>query len=163
MLQVLMFYQDDPRKCTAAKMVRFGLARPVRSIRGRGIVLDPFAPESLLPADRRMTKSITGMDCSWSKAVQTLAGNRTGIRRRLPPLLAGNPVNYSRIGRLTTAEALSAALFILGHEGDAMAILDKFKWGHTFYELNQNMLKEYSAATSQDQIHDIAAQYGLAG
>ena len=31
-LQVLMFYQDDPKKCTAAKMVKFGLAKNIKKI-----------------------------------------------------------------------------------------------------------------------------------
>jgi pre-rRNA-processing protein TSR3 len=43
-------------------------------------------------------------------------------------------------------------LFILGFRDDALAILDKFKWGHTFYDLNQNLLDEYSKLESEDQI-----------
>ena len=31
-LQVLMFYQDDPKKCTAAKMVKFGLAKKIKNV-----------------------------------------------------------------------------------------------------------------------------------
>ena len=26
-INLLMFYQDDPKKCTAAKLIKFGLAR----------------------------------------------------------------------------------------------------------------------------------------
>ena len=40
-LQVLMFYQDDPKKCTAAKMVKFGLANSIKKISAKGMVLDP--------------------------------------------------------------------------------------------------------------------------
>ena len=42
-LQVLMFYQDDPKKCTAAKMVKFGLAQNIKKIGSKGLVLDPFS------------------------------------------------------------------------------------------------------------------------
>ena len=27
-----MFYQDDPKKCTAAKMVKFGLAKSIKKL-----------------------------------------------------------------------------------------------------------------------------------
>jgi Uncharacterized conserved protein len=38
-----MFYQDDPKKCTAAKMVKFGLAKNIKKIGYKGISLDPFS------------------------------------------------------------------------------------------------------------------------
>ena len=50
-LQVLMFYQDDPKKCTAAKMVKFGLAHNIKKIGSKGLVLDPFSEKTLLPKD----------------------------------------------------------------------------------------------------------------
>ena len=56
----------------------------------------------------------------------------SGIPRKLPPLLAGNPVNYSKMNKLTTVEALSAAAFILGNEEMCSNLLAKFNWGHTF-------------------------------
>ena len=161
-IQVLMFYQDDPKKCTAAKLAKFGLAKITTSINGKSLVLDPFAPRVLLPADRSVASSIVGIDCSWKLADRAFSRHFGSIKRSLPPLLAGNPVNYSKIGKLTTVEALSASLFILGFRDRAFLLLDKFKWGHTFYELNQNLLEEYSKSISQDQIPLIARQYGLA-
>ena len=50
-VQILMFYQDDPKKCTAAKMVKFGLAHSIRKIGAKGMVLDPFAEKT--PAAQR--------------------------------------------------------------------------------------------------------------
>ena len=44
-----MFYQDDPKKCTAAKMVKFGLAKNIKKIGSKGLVLDPFSDKTLLP------------------------------------------------------------------------------------------------------------------
>jgi len=49
----------------------------------------------------------------------------------------------------------------LGFRQDALDLLDKFKWGHTFYELNQNLLEEYSKLDSEDQVEDILKEYGL--
>ncbi len=160
-LQVLMFYQDDPKKCTAAKMVKFGLAENIKKISNKGLVLDPFSEKTLIPKDRSAANSITGIDCSWNRAENVFAKRFNGIKRRLPPLLAGNPVNYSKLGKLTTAEALSASLFILGFREKSLELLDKFGWGHTFYELNENLLDEYSKLEDEDQIESILKDFRL--
>ena len=161
-LQVLMFYQDDPKKCTAAKMIKFGLAQNITKIGNNGLVLDPFSKKTLLPKDKFLVNSVVGIDCSWNLADQAFSKKFNGIKRKLPPLLAGNPVNYSKLNKLTTAEALSASLIILGYEEQGLELLDKFKWGHTFYELNQNLFEEYSKLENEEQIELILKDYGLA-
>ena len=161
-LQVLMFYQDDPKKCTAAKMVKFGLAQNISKIGNNGLVLDPFSKKTLLPKDGFLVNSVVGIDCSWNLADQAFSKKFNGIKRKLPPLLAGNPVNYSKLNKLTTAEALSASLIILGYNEQGLELLDKFKWGHTFYELNQNLFEEYSKLENEEQIEFILKDYGLA-
>jgi pre-rRNA-processing protein TSR3 len=156
-VNIVMMKQDDPAKCTAARMVRFGLARAVRRIHPRHIILDPYADRVLLPGDRN--KTICAVDCSWRLAAGQFRGAKSG--RRLPPLLAGNPTNYSKIGMLSTAEAISSALFITGSRDAASAILDKFRWGHTFLELNSSILEEYSEARSSADVLRISESYGL--
>ena len=156
-----MFYQDDPKKCTAAKMVKFGLAQNVKKIGNKALVLDPFSEKTLLPKDKSSINSIMGIDCSWNLARQAFSKKYNGIKRKLPPLFAGNPVNYAKLDKLTTAEALSASLFILGFKDQGLELLDKFKWGHTFYELNQNLLEEYSKLENEEQIESILKEYGL--
>jgi pre-rRNA-processing protein TSR3 len=160
-LYVLRFNQDDPKKCTAAKLVKFNIARDIRSTNKKNLVLDPFADKTLIPKDKSRFNSIVGIDCSWNLTDQAFSKKFIGIKRKLPPLLAGNPVNYSKLNKLTTAEAISASLFILGFKQDALDLLDKFKWGHTFYELNQNLLEEYSRLNSEDEIENILKEYGL--
>ena len=160
-LQILMFYQDDPKKCTAAKMIKFGLAKDIKKIGSKGMVLDPFSEKTLLPKDESAIHSIVGIDCSWNLTNQAFSKNFAGLKRKLPPLLAGNPVNYSKLGKLTTVEAMAASLFILGSKEQALELLDKFKWGHTFYELNQNLLEEYSKIKDESQIESIVKDYGL--
>ena len=157
-----MFYQDDPKKCTAAKMVKFGLAQNIKKIGSKGLVLDPFAEKTLLPKDVSVINSIVGIDCSWNLANHAFSKKFNGIKRKLPPLLAGNPVNYSKLNKLTTAEAISGSLFILGFKEQSLELLNKFKWGHTFYELNQNLLNDYSQSETEDDIKTIIADYGLA-
>jgi len=156
-----MFYQDDPKKCTAAKMVKFGLAQNIKKIGSKGLVLDPFAEKTLLPKDISVIHSIVGIDCSWNLANHAFSQKFNGIKRKLPPLLAGNPVNYSKLNKLTTVEALSGSLFILGFKEQSLELLNKFKWGHTFYELNQNLLNDYSKSENEEDVKTIVADYGL--
>ena len=160
-LQVLMFYQDDPKKCTAAKLVKFGMAKNIQKISNTSLVLDPFSEKTLLSKDKKLVTSIVGVDCSWNLAEQAFSKKFRGIKRKLPPLFAGNPVNYAKLNKLTTAEALSASLFILNFKKESLELLDKFKWGHTFYELNYNLLEEYSKIESESQIQEILKDYGL--
>jgi pre-rRNA-processing protein TSR3 len=160
-VQVLMLKQDDPKKCTAAKLVKFALARSVSRTRSDTIILDPFAKQTLLRQDALVAHSITGIDCSWNLVANTFAKRFAGLPRKLPPLLAGNPVNYSKLNKLTTVEAISAAVFILGYEDLAITLLDKFSWGHTFYDLNRHLLKDYSEVSSEEEIGPLLREYGL--
>ncbi len=117
--------------------------------------------KTLLNKDKKLIRSVTGIDCSWSLADKTFVKKFTGIRRKLPPLFAGNPVNYSKLNKLTTVEAISAALYILGHQELSLKMLDKFKWGHTFYELNKELLDEYSKLESENKINSILLDFGI--
>ena len=159
-INVLMFNQDDPKKCTAAKLVRFGLAKKITPLRSKTALLHPFAADTLLNSEKRIFHSITAIDCSWNKAEKMFQKKYSGIPRKLPPLLAGNPVNYSKINKLTTVEALAAAAFILGNKELCSDLLAKFNWGHTFLELNENLLNDYQSAQSEDDINSIITEYG---
>jgi pre-rRNA-processing protein TSR3 len=161
-VQVLMYRQDDPSKCTAAKLVRFGLAEPVRFIKYNTLLLDPFCEIVISNQDIGRFKRVCAVDCSWEKASESLLGWKVlkrGACRRLPALLAGNPTNYSKMSRLSSAEALAASLFILGQTEMAKDILHKFKWGHTFFELNLELLQDYSNAVSPAAIIELEKEY----
>lgn len=160
-IQVVMLKQDDPKKCSAAKLVKFGLAKNVKKTSGKTLVLDPFAKKTILNSDKKIVDSITAIDCSWNLADKAFTTEFPGIHRKIPPLFAGNPVNYSKLNKLTTVEAISATLFILGNKELCLQLLDKFKWGHTFFELNQNLLEEYAKIDSEDQIHAILKEYEI--
>ena len=160
-VNVLMYNQDDPKKCTAAKLVRFNLAKKVNNVSKNTLSLNPFADHILLNSDKNSIRSITGIDCSWNLADQTFVKKFGGISRKLPYLLAGNSVNFSKLGKLTTVEAIAASLYLLGFENQSTELLDKFKWGHTFLDLNKNLLNDYQNATSERQIQNIAKEYSL--
>lgn len=160
-IRVLLYGQDDPKKCTAMRLVRLGLAKTVRRTSDGTIVLNPFAEKTILPRDKRLAGSITGLDCSWATAKETLHLRLSGLHRRLPPLFAGNPVNYSILNKLTTVEALSAALFILGYRAKSKMLLDRFKWGHTFFELNYKLLEDYSSMRTESEIEPLLREYNI--
>jgi len=161
-LKVLMLKQDDPKKCSAAKLVKFGLAKPVTRTTSRTLILNPFSKKILLESDKKLVHSITGIDCSWNLAVPAFQKPFSGISRKLPPLLAGNPMNYSKLNKLSTVEALAGAVYILGEPELTHDLLQKFKWGNTFFELNKNLLQDYSKAQSESEIFEICHEYGLA-
>jgi pre-rRNA-processing protein TSR3 len=111
--------------------------------------------------DAKIAYSVTGIDCSWNLAENAFTKKFSGIPRKLPPLLAGNPVNYSKLNKLTTVEAVAAAVFILGYEEQTLELLSKFNWGHTFYELNEELLRDYSEVQFEEQIMPLLRQYGF--
>jgi len=160
-LKVLMLKQDDPRKCSAAKLVKFGLAKPVTRTASRTLILNPFSKKTLLKSDKKFVNSITGIDCSWNLITSAFKKPFTGISRKLPPLLAGNPINYSKLNKLSTVEALAGAVYILGETDLTHNLLQKFKWGNTFFELNKNLLHDYSKAKSEAEILEICHEYRL--
>ena len=155
-----MFYQDDPKKCTAAKLIKFGLAKKITKSQSKTVLLHPYSEKTLLNNEKSLFTSITGIDCSWTLAEQVFQKNFIGISRKLPPLLAGNPVNYSKINKLTTVEAIAGAAFILGDETLSQNLLEKFNWGHTFLELNENLLQDYKKAKSEGEVIEIIRGYG---
>jgi pre-rRNA-processing protein TSR3 len=163
-LFVYQMRQDDPRKCTSAKLCRFLLAKPVFHVshipRG-AIVLNPAASEVLCPTDRELIRrrGLIAVDCSWEKADEVFARRFPGINRRLPLLLAANPVNYGRLFKLSSAEALAAALHIAGFKKEAGRLMSIFKWGSTFYTLNKRLLEEYSLAKNGGEIRNLERAY----
>lgn len=159
---VYMLRQDDPFKCTAAKLAKFRLAEPVKFIRKSSIVLNPFSQTPVSKKDIQVADSVCAIDCSWERADEVLKHQRLvsqGIGRRLPAMLAANPTSYAKLGKLSSAEALAGALYILAEKNLAAEIMDKFKWGHTFLELNANLLEDYANAQTEEQIMQLEKEY----
>jgi pre-rRNA-processing protein TSR3 len=157
-----MLRQDDPFKCTAAKLAKFHLAEPVKFIRKTSIVLNPFSAEPVLKKDTEIADSVCAIDCSWERADEVLKHQRLashGIGRRLPAMLAANPTSYAKLGKLSSAEALAGALHILGEKALAAEMMEKFKWGHTFLELNSNLLDDYAKAETEEQVVQLEKEY----
>ncbi len=153
-IMIYDYHQDDPSKCTSAKLQKFHLAKQLHSLKDiprSAVVLNPSSNLTLSSEDRTLIEryGLVGIDCSWNLSENILRNNFRGENRRLPILLAGNPTNYSVRGRLSTAEALAAALVITGFEKQAQHLLAIFNWGNTFLTLNKEPLEAYSQ-TSKD-------------
>jgi pre-rRNA-processing protein TSR3 len=149
--------QCDPKKCTALKLKRHGLVRLAHQMRflpRRAVVLNPFSKIAFSPADRKRIEhfGLVALDCSWEYAENVLLKHVRGTSRCLPFLIAGNPVNFGKPTKLTTAEALAAALDIAGFKQEAEELLSIFKWGHTFFEINCERLKNYAEAEDSTEI-----------
>ncbi len=152
--------QDDPKKNTALRLKRRGLARIVTKARflpKRAIVLNPFSEIAFSPADRMRLEQfgLAALDCSWEHAQKVMGEHVRGTSRCLPILIAGNPVNFGKLTKLTTAEAIAAALYIAGFKAESEQVLGVFTWGHTFFELNAMLLDNYVTAKDSVEIVDM--------
>lgn len=149
--------QCDRKRCTGLKLKRHGLARIVpqtRFLPKQAVVLNPFAKTAFSPSDReRVSQSgLAALDCSWEHAQKVLSGHVRGTSRCLPVLIAGNPTNYAKATKLSTAEALAGALYIAGYKEEALKLMSVFTWGHTFFELNADLLDAYAAAKDSAEV-----------
>jgi pre-rRNA-processing protein TSR3 len=156
--------QCDPKRCTGLKLKRHGLARLVSKTRflpKRAVVLNPFSEIAFSPADRKRVEDfgLAALDCSWEHAEKVLLKQVKGTSRCLPILIAGNPVNFGKATKLTTVEALAAALYIAGFKQKAAELLSIFGWGHTFLELNHALLENYASAQDSTEIIEMQRSF----
>src|SRR5918993_1307543 len=65
----------------------------------------------------------------------------------------------AKLGRLSSVEALAGAFYILNEKELAIKMMDKFKWGHTFLQLNANLLDDYADAETEEQVVKLEEEY----
>jgi len=153
-IKYVYYGEDDPKKSTMKKLKRLGLAEEVsESGLGCSLTLNPFAPAFILKTDAaRVGKcGISALDGSWSNPGR-LRERVSRNQRKLPTLLAANPVNYGKPGKLSSAEAVAAAMYISGYRDIAEEVMSKFNWGHSFLSLNAEPLAEYATAGNQEEL-----------
>jgi len=157
--------EDDPKKCSAKKLNRFGFARLEKNLKRlpkHAILLSPFAEKSLSKEDLPVAEEagILAVDCSWENAEQHfLELSKSYVPRALPFVVAVNPVNYGKAFKLTTLEAFAASLYILDKVDEAVEILKIYNWGSHFLELNKQPLEDYRKAKNSTEVIEAMKQY----
>lgn len=161
--------QDDPKKNTAVLAGKRGdvrLHKSIRTLPKRGIILEPLCGKVFGPEDHHVllerNGALVGLDCSWAHIEESVASVMKQTRlepRMLPLLLAANPVNWGKPGKLTTAEALATILYLIGRREQAEEVLGAFRWGRRFFELNQEPLDAYSQASTSAELVDLQFEF----
>jgi len=131
----------SPKKCTAVKLYKLNLLHLIPKITGKlnkAVLLNPFAQNELSIEDRHLVlkNGLIVIDCSWKKILDFKGFNAINSRK-LPPFIAANPINFGKWEKLSSMEALAAALFITDFNDRAELLLSKFSWGIQFKHLNQ--------------------------
>ncbi|MDP6869727.1 MAG: DUF367 family protein [Candidatus Poseidoniaceae archaeon] len=154
--------QDDPKKNTAVRLSRRGdinLHKQFNRLPRHGIILEPLCGKVLGPEDHSLLTqkggALVGLDCSWAHIEESVdqVMKRTKLKgRMLPLLLAANPVNWGKPGKMTTAEALAASLYLVGRKDHARKLLAAFRWGEQFFILNKEPLDAYAKAKSSEEL-----------
>jgi pre-rRNA-processing protein TSR3 len=142
-LYAIHFGECAPKKCSALKLKKFHYLEFRKRVHPKTIILNPFARKVVSRADRELALKygVAVLDCSW-KGPQTgklfkIYLKKYKHNRVLPTFIAVNPVNYGKPNMLSSVEALSAAIKILGFDTLAQELLNKFKWGPLFFEINK--------------------------
>ena len=124
-------------------------------------MLNPLSKIAFSPADRERIENfgLAALDFSWEHAEKTLFKNVRGTSRCLPYLIAGNPVNFGKPTKLSTVEALAAALYIAGFKEESNQLLSIYTWGHTFMELNNERLEKYAKAKDSTEVVKLQGRF----
>lgn len=153
----------DPKKCSGRKLLRLSLIKNLKLGQNfKGLVLSPIATHTVNPHDRSIIEAsgIAVVDCSWAKIEETpFHKMKSPHPRLLPFLIAANPINYGRPCKLSCVEAIAAVLVICGFHKEAKFYLSKFSWGHSFLELNEELLARYQECKSSEEVLEVQKKY----
>lgn len=150
------FGQCDPKRCSGMKLKRLGYVKVLGMRESfHGLVLSPIGTQIISPEDKEIALSggLAVVDCSWKQLDHTdVTQLRAHNHRALPYLLAANTVNFGKPWRLNCAEALAACLAIFDFQDAADELMNQFKWGHSFFEQNEDYIDAYKTAKSAKEM-----------
>ena len=168
-IHAIWLAQDDPKKNTAVKLSKrnqLTLHRNFNKLPRRGIILEPLCGKIFGPEDHDLINqqngALVGLDCSWNQIEESVGKvmSKTKLHgRMLPLLLAANPVNWGKPSKLSTAEAIAAALYLIGNRVQAKELLAAFSWGEQFLILNKEPLEAYAQAKSSKDLVELQFEF----
>ena len=158
------YKQNDPKRDTGMKLARQGLVRSLRpGDPFKGIVLSAYGRSVLSPKDESLIASagLAAINCSWNRLdeITNVPGGNVSRHRKLPFLVAANPINYGKAYKLSSAEALAASRAIAGFQDDAQHLTAKFSWHTEFWKLNQDLIDEYRGCADSAAVKAVEARY----
>ena len=156
-----MYEQDDPRTVYCSKNDSHGNAKRIKHAADAMLLQSICERISITDLIKNVPVLSPQLIAHGVYLMMSFERQKTGLHRRLPPLFAGNPVNYAKLNKLTTAEAISGALYMMDFRKQARMILEGQKWGHTFFDLNASLLDDYAKLGSVDDLLIILEQYGI--
>lgn len=136
------------------------IVKDQRRIPRGAVILNPVSEIAFSPADHVYVdrSGLVALDCSWKQAEAVFKKFRGNNQRALPYLIAANPINTYKPIKLSTAEAIAAALYILGDIDAAKDTLSIFKWGPSFITLNREWLDSYASCTNSSEIVQVQTE-----
>ena len=139
----------DPKHCSGHWLAQHGyLKRLPVGASFRGLALSHHGSRTISKADLDVVKQhgLIVLDCSWAHA-EEISSAKLKAREHvlLPFLVAANPINYGKPFKLNDAEALAAALYIVGLTDEARELLKSFRYGDEFFKINRYVLDGYAA------------------
>ncbi|WP_337861146.1 DUF367 family protein [Ferroplasma sp.] len=153
--------QDDPKKSTMKKLERYGMAIKisVNKIYNK-LYLTPYSDNFLLNSCRILfhERGIVVVDGSWNR-INTIENFKGKNGKKLPLLLPVNPVNYGKPGKLSSLEALAAALYIMGYIELAEQVISKYSWAQNFINTNIEPLNDYMKCNSNEDCIEAQDNY----
>ncbi|KAJ1676004.1 ribosome biogenesis protein tsr3 [Spiromyces aspiralis] len=157
------FGHCDPKRCSGRKLARMGIVKELTLAQPfKGLVMSPEGQQAVSPADREILQNYGAamIDCSWARLEEVpFKKIRARHNRLLPYLVAANPVNYGKPWRLNCVEALAAAFYICGMDDVGDALMGKFKWGHAFREVNEDLFRKYSQCKDSAEVIEIQGEW----
>ena len=75
------------------------------------------------------------------------------------PKLLANPISWGKPGRLSNVEAFAVSLIIFEQWEQARSILQPFKFGDEFFNLNRLPLEAYSQAKTNAELAELQWEF----
>jgi pre-rRNA-processing protein TSR3 len=152
----------DPKPARGRRLAKQGLINSLLvRMSCKGAVLTPAGERSVSRGDAELVAraGLGVKDRSWAGLDEvSLAKLRRGRKRLLPFLLAANPVKYGKPLKLTCGETMAGALWIVGMQRDARALLGKFTcqvWRQLF-DLSKWLLDAFTSCDDSAAVVRVA-------